>query len=565
MKPKWHELISQPQYKVKAEKDIYVPMRDSIRLAVNVYRPDAEGKFPALFSMSPYGKELQELLLPPQPLEKSTVWDGNIEAGDTNDIVSRGYVHVIVDIRGTGYSEGEYVGINSKREGEDGYDLVEWAAQQPWCDGNVGMVGYSYMGETQLEVAIEQPPHLKAIFPTGVWGDMYRGMAYQGGVLCMFIYGLWDGRGGTSGLAPNNVVSAMMRELPEEELERRRQEALNNPDIRNFPNLYHLVKYPKKNPVFFDLLMNPYDGPFYWERSVYDKYDKVKIPVYSVGTLGHFFSTRGQIGLYTNVNTPKKMMLHPRGFPTRPWREDFFTIIRWHDHWLKGNDTGIMDEPPIKLYVTGVNQWRYADEWPLPDMEPTKFYLRSWDGLSPEPEMYQDQPDCFVQQPLHVSAKRESVAYLSPLLSEDVEVIGPAALYLHATIDQDDTNWIIKLFDVDAYGTELELCTDYLKASHRALDMNKSKPLQPYHPHLTSEPVVPGEIYEYAIEISPIAHVFREGHRIKLKIGSMESPRDPEMVMHWHPHLCSSKTTVHKIYRDKEHQSHLLLPIIPAK
>ncbi len=563
MKKDWHELISQPEYGIKTEKDIYVPMRDGVRLAVNVYRPDAEGKFPALLALSPYGKELQELLLPPQPLENSIIWDGVIEAGDTNDIVTRGYVHVIGDLRGTGYSEGEYLGLHSKYEGEDGYDLVEWVARQPWCNGNVGMVGYSYYGEIQLAVAIQQPPHLKAIFPTGVWADMYRGMAYQGGVLCMFIYGLWDGRGGASGFATNNAVSAMMKELPREEFERRRQELLDNPDIRSFPNLYHLVKYPKKNPIFFDLLMNPYDGPYYWERSAYNKLDRIQVPVYSVGTWGHFFSTRGQIGLYAGVDTSKKMIMKPRGFPTRPWREDFDTIIRWYDHWLKGNDTGIMDEPPIKYYVTGENQWRYAEEWPLPNMEPTRFYLRSWSGLSPEPEVYQDQPDCFVQPPLHVSAKRESVSYLSPPMTEDMEVIGPAAFYFYAAIDQDDTNWIVKITDVDKYGSELELGTNYLKASHRALDTGRSTPLQPYHPHRTSEPVVPGEIYEYAIELLPFAHVFREGHRIKLSVGSMESPRDPEMVMHWHPHLCSSRTTVHRIYRDKGRQSHLLLPVIP--
>ncbi len=561
----WRERISQPRYKVKAEKDVYVTMRDGVRLALDLFRPDAPGKFPALLSMCPYGKELQGFLLPPQPLEKSPIWDGNIEAGDSNDIVSRGYVHVIGDIRGIGYSEGEYVGIHSKQEGKDGYDLVEWIAQQPWCDGNVGMIGYSYIGEIQLEIAIEQPPHLKAIFPTGVWGDMYRGMAYQGGVLCMFIYGLWDGRGGTSGYAPNNVVSAMAKELSKEELEKRRKDALSNPDIKAFPNLYHLLHYPKKNPIFFDLLLNPYDGPFYWERSVYNKYDKIKIPVYSAGTWGHFFSTRGQIGLYTGVNTPKKLMMKPRGFPTRPWREDFETIMRWYDHWLKGNDTGIMEEPPVKLYVTGVNQWRYAEEWPLPNIEPTPFYLRSWNNLSSEPEMYQDEPDCFVHHPLHMSATRESVSYLSPLLSEDLEVIGPAALYLHASIDQDDTNWIIKLSDVDPSGNEFDLVTGYLKASHRALDPGKSSPLQPYHPHLTSELVVPGEVYEYPIEISPIAHVFRAGHRIKLSIGTVESPRDWEMVMHWHPHLCSSKTTVHRIYRNKEFKSHLLLPVVSKK
>ena len=135
------------------------------------------------------------------------VWDGNIEAGDTSEIVPRGYVHVIGDDpRGIGKSEGEYPGMWASPEGGMAADLVEWILrQQPWCDGNVGMIGYSYYGKIQLKVAIEQPPHLKAIFVSHVGADMYRDFAYSGGVLSLFFYGLWDGRHGTSGYAPKNA------------------------------------------------------------------------------------------------------------------------------------------------------------------------------------------------------------------------------------------------------------------------------------------------------------------------------------------------------------------------
>ena len=163
--------LSPAEHGLVIYKDVMVRMRDGVRLAVNVYHPDAVGKFPALLALSPYGKEIQELPLPPQSLDKSAVWDGVIEAGDSQYIVSRGYVHVIGDLRGTGYSDGEYVGIHSKQEGEDGYDLVEWIAQQPWCDGNVGMTGISYFAMLQCRVACEQPPHLKAIFPFEVHVD----------------------------------------------------------------------------------------------------------------------------------------------------------------------------------------------------------------------------------------------------------------------------------------------------------------------------------------------------------------------------------------------------------
>jgi hypothetical protein len=563
MKRDWHELISQPKYKVKVEKDIYVTMRDGVRLAVDVHRPDADGKFPALLALSPYGKELQELEFPLQPLGKSAVWDGVMEAGDSEYFVSRGYAHIIGDLRGTGYSEGEYVGLHSKKEGEDGYDIVEWIAEQPWCDGNVGMVGYSYFGEIQLDVAITEPPHLKAIFPTGVWTDLYR-MAYQGGILSLFLYGLWDGRAGNSGFAGKNVHSAMMRMLSKDEFESRVEEALKNPDIRKFPNLYHLLKYPYKNPLFVDLLLNPYNGPFYWERSAYYDLDKIKIPTYVVGAMAHRSATKAHFELYNKISSPnKKVAMYPPGMPDRPWIEGIDTVLRWYDHWLKGIDTGIMDELPVKFFIMGVNEWRYETEWPLTRAIPTKFYLRSWEGLSQEPEAYSDEPDCFVQQPLYASSKIESVKYVSTPMSKDTEAIGPVALYFYASIDTDDTNWIVELRDVSRDGSEQLLGKGYLRASQRALDESKSKPLQPYHPHTSSQAVVPNEIYEYAIEVAPIANVFKAGHRIKLTIRSMESPTEPEMLTHFHPTLPSSRRTLHKIYRDKEHKSYLLLPIIP--
>jgi len=270
--------------------------------------------------------------------------------------------------------------------------------------------------------------------------------------------------------------------------------------------------------------------------------------------------------LYDGLKVPKKIMFTSERHDARPWRTALDVHMRWYDHWLKGIDTGIMDEPPISLFITGINQWRYEEEWPLPGTEWTKFYLRCWEELSLEPELFTGEPDCFLQQPLFFSNKRDTCNYLTPPLAKDVEVIGPGAFYFHASIDQNDTSWIVKLFDVDESGSEvLYLGTSYLKASHRAVDESKSKPYAPWHPHTSSELIIPGEIYEYAIELLPIGHVFKAGHRIKLQVGSVESPKDAEMLIHYHPHLGSSKTTVHKLYRDKEHQSHLLLPVIATK
>jgi predicted acyl esterase len=562
MKKDWRELISQPQYDIEVKKDVFVTVRDGVRLAVNVYRPAAKGKFPALFAMGGYGKELQEELIAPQPLVRSAVWDGNIEAGDTSQIVPRGYIHVIGDARGTGNSDGEYPGMWSQQEGRDGADIVEWIARQPWCDGNVGMIGYSYYGGMQLKVAIQQPSHLKSIFVSHMSADFYRDSVYVGGVLGLFMYGLWDGRQGTSGMAPRNAVSQMAKTLPKEEFERRRKELLNHPDIKNYPNLYHLLNYPYKNPAFFDMLMNPFDGPFWQERSVYPFYDKIKVPTYVVGKLAN---APGFWDVYTGINTIKRLLVKPTGPEERPWREDIELMLRWHDHWLKGNDTGIMEEPPIKMYVPGLNNWRYEKEWPLPGIDWTKCYLRRWEGLSFAPELYQPEPDCFLQQPLHLSTKRDSVKYVSPVLPADLELIGPAALNLYASIDQDDTNWIAKLYDVMPTGKEMGIGRGWLKASHRAVDLAKTKPYKPFHPHTSADPVKPGEINEYAIDLGNIVCIIKAGHRIKLELESLESPRDPEIQIHYHPHLNSAKTTLHKVYRNKEYQSHLVLPVTSGK
>lgn len=562
MKKDWREFISQPTYGIKAEKNIYVPMRDEVRLAVDIFRPDARGKFPALLAIGAYGKELQKCLIPPQPLAKSAVWDGNIESGDTTEIVPRGYAHVLGDIRGSGDSEGEYPYMWSSQEGRDGYDLVEWIARQPWCDGNVGMIGYSYYGGIQLKTAIEQPPHLRAIAPGHVSADNYEHV-YSGGIIGLFHYGIWDGRHGTSGYAAKNAVSKMVENLPKKEFEHRRQELLNHPDIRYYPNVCHLLYYPYKNPKFFDMLMNPFRNSYWKDKSIYPFYDKIKVPTYIIGKCAH--DTGSFYDIYNGIKCPKRLVVKPLGSEERPWREDLDLLIRWYDHWLKGNDTGVMDEPPIKLFVMGTNQWRYEKKWPLPGIEWTKCFLRRWEGLSFASELYQPEPDCFLQQPLHLSNKRGSVKYITPPLPENLEVIGSVAIHFFASIDQDDTNWIVTLTDVAPTGAEIGLGKGYLKASHRALDPAKSKPYKPYHKHTKAEPVIPGEIYEYDVDLGIVSCVFTTGHRIKVTIESMESPRDPEMQIHYHPHLCSSKTTLHKIYRNREHQSYLILPVLSKK
>ena len=574
----------QPLYdKMTQERDVMVPMRDGVHLCVDIYRPDATGKFPALLAIAPHNKDLQTPeaceeapAIGPQPAW-STLWTGAMEAGDTRYLVSRGYVHVIGNPRGVGKSE------DGGSSTWDHYDLIEWIAQQAWCDGNIGMMGISAYGGFQLQAALQQPPHLKAIFPfdpRATWEFRDR---YPGGVLHVFWYLLDQ-------LSVAHHVKGRPGTLPPE-IESLWKEAMNNPDYRMYSHIYNVVVMKGQHmPHLFGTLINPFDTEENIKR-VEANFDKVKIPAY-IGSGWYAYTYKqhmqGAQHWYNGIKAPKKLMFTGPAHLERPFRSFHDEILRWYDYWLKGIDTGIMDEPPVKVWVMGANEWRYANDWPLPETRWTKFYLHSWERLREEPftpssrDAY-DEPDAFVQMPPTQTRSIQRLRYMTDPLPEDVLVIGPIALYLYASIDQEDTNWIIILKDVGpdvsvrtaregecevpANLPERELTRGWLKASHRALDSKRSKPWKPWHP-LTRKawkPVVPGEINEYAIEILSTANLFKKGHRICVDITSLDLPTGTAgftNVEYIPYHICSSKTTVHKIYHNEKYPSHLLLPII---
>ena len=287
----------------------------------------------------------------------------------------------------------------------------------------------------------------------------------------------------------------------------------------------------------------------------------MKIPV----LLGAFGPHSG-FGLNQALRSPKKLVMwSPQEYEPRPWRTGIDVVLRWYDHWLKGIDTGIMEEPPIKLFLMGANRWRYENEWPISRTQRTEYFLRTWERLSPEPEVENDFPDCYLQEPIFVSRRRGSLKYLSAPLAEDLEVTGPVLVYLYAAIDQDDTNWRVRLTDVNESGVETtsphSLTESWLRASYRGLDKKASTATRPV-PSGRPERAVPGEIYEYVLTLPEMSNVFKAGHRIKLDISSMSSGKDPDA--HTGSYVLSiSRPTVHKIYRDSERRSRVVLPVIP--
>ena len=279
-----------------------IPMRDGVRVAIDVFRPDTDTPVPALLALSPYGKgkqAIQEVAQPPG----SPLWDGGVEAGDPRFLTENGYVHVIADCRGVNKSEGDYRGWMSKQEAEDGYDLVEWIAAQPWCDGNVGMVGISYFGTIQLHVAAEQPPHLKAIMPWNGVADFYREATHHGGIIQTFFYELYT----RSTLG--NRISVTAESLAPDELAALVEQVKADPDLRMYTTLWNIVDNPVTNPSFFDVLVHPFDDEFYKERSAYTRFDRVEVPFYVRSgwwAYAHMHLT-GTFRSFNGIDAPKKL------------------------------------------------------------------------------------------------------------------------------------------------------------------------------------------------------------------------------------------------------------------
>ncbi|MDG6904883.1 MAG: CocE/NonD family hydrolase [Nitrososphaerota archaeon] len=566
---------------MKSERDIYVQMRDGVKVAVDIFRPDdAKGRFPALLAMSPYGKGVQSLKMPTQP-PGTPLYLPPIEAGNPEYLVANGYAHIIADTRGTGKSEGEYLGWISKEEARDGYDLIEWIAKQPWCDGNVGMVGISYFGTVQLMIAAEQPPHLKAIMPWNAVADFYRETTHHGGIMQTFLLYLYHTR-----LARRNYASVAEREFGSAKFRQKIEALKDDSDYAMYPELYNMIDNPTISPNLLDVLIYENDGPFYWERSATTKYEKIKVPFYARSGWWAFAHMHlyGAFWNFNSINAPKKLQIDKPMVEDRPLNDEFNKeVIRWYDYWLKGKDTGIMKEAPISIFVRGKNEWRNESEWPLSRTKWIKAHLRTRGILQMEPPIipgrnltYESDDsiglfDVFAQQPLSETPVVQSLEYKTLPLSNDLELTGPMAFYFHASIDKSDTNWIISFRDYLDENCEVELSKGFLKASHRALDEKKSKPWEPYHPHLKAEPVAPDQIIEYAISMAPISNVFKAGHRLKLVISNMDHAfsRDwriapPTIGLSHYPwHVGIRKTVVHRIYHESEIPSYLLLPSVP--
>ncbi len=296
----------EPTYaKMIAEKDVFVTMRDGVKICADIYRPDTTEKLPALLAISIHNKDLQGPEMAETGLLQpawSMLWTGPAEAGDTRFLVSRGYVHVIANPRGIAKSE------SGGSRAFDSYDLIEWIAAQPWCDGNVGMIGISGFGAEQLMAAKLKPPHLKAIFPfdpRGAYGEAggFRD-EYPGGVIHLFRFLLQV-------YASAHQQKGQPKPLPPER-EKLWEEAMANPDFRMYPHVYNVLMLKGQHfPAYFEVLLNPYDSEDAVKKSEAE-FAKIDIPTYTgSGWYGYTYKTHllGAQNWYRNIDPPAKKLL----------------------------------------------------------------------------------------------------------------------------------------------------------------------------------------------------------------------------------------------------------------
>jgi uncharacterized protein len=549
-------------YGILVEKDVDVPMRDGARLKADVFRPDDSGKFPAILNLGPYQKD--KLWVPPPTLEEKPNPLMNWETVNPHWWVPKGYAAVRVDGRGSGKSPGQGDPW-SLQEAIDFYDAIEWAAKQPWCSGKVGLSGISYFAINQWFVANLQPPSLAAIIPWEGFADLYRDALFHGGLLSLFM--------------PNWYVAHLMHHVVG-------RASQHNPDTWQTNTLYSWLHNNLDSGAF---------------RGSQAQWEKITVPMYTVGNWsGMGLHLRGNTEAFMRAGTPHKKLrihagTHVHPFYTEDGRRD---QLRFFDYWLKGIDNGIMNEPPIKLAIRKGRdevEWRNEHEWPLKRTQWTKFYF---DLSPPAPGAAENSGGLVSKNPDRSAARAYAATSLgsmgstsaassqvmgggikpgmgisldTPPLTQDVEVTGPLAATFWVSSSTEDMDLFLTLRNIDAAGNEIletgqqgtpvPVAKGWLRVSHRELDPELTLPYRPYHCHRRRLYLTPGEIVKVDVEIWPTSMVFRRGHRIRLDI----QPRDgvgSASYMHYHADYNTGTNTIHA---GAEHESYLLLPVIPAR
>jgi putative CocE/NonD family hydrolase len=573
---------------ITVERNVAVPMRDGVNLFTDIYRPAGDGPFPTLMQRTPYDKSMMNL--------------GQL----TLRAVERGYAVVMQDVRGRFASEGEFNTFVNERN--DGYDMLEWLTQQPWCDGNVGMFSQSYVGLTQWQAALSGHPALKAIVPTVTADNYHDGWVYQGGAFELSFNLSWA----LANLAPNTIARRKANDPAAAEDFEQLIQAIDGMTAQfNKLPLKHNEIVTRYAPYYNDWVDHPTYDDFWAALDVSHGHDKLTLPAMNVGGWHDIF-LKGTIGNFTGrrANAPTPEARANQRLLIGPWNHsgmrsgnpigsvDFGVHstgadididglhLRWYDHWLRGLDNGVEDDPPVRVFVMGANRWRTAQDWPLPGTDWQEWYLHSAgsaNSLNGNGELSRDVPtseptDSYVYNPLNPTPtmggglccnavfslggsfdqreveKREDVlVYTSAPLEQELEVVGPLKVILYASSSAPDTDFTAKLVDVHPCGMARNLNDGIIRARYR-------------HSMSEAELLTPGEVTEFEIDLVATGNAFQPGHRIRVEIASSNFPRfDRNPNTGEQPGrsdtVVSALQTVH---HSAEYPSRIILPVIPT-
>ena len=569
-----------------------VTMRDGTRLATDVFRPDAPGRFPVLINRGPYGKD--DYVASPD----HSVWF----------FPTHGYVVLSQDCRARFESEGDYYNPLFQ-EVQDGYDTVEWAARQPWSNGRVGTTGQSYLGATQYTLATNNPlpPQLQAMAPVSASSDFHQSWVYHtGGAMewgWMVPYAIHKGRNTLERLGRSDLLAQMDDYVLEPGNFGR---PLKDEWFRHLPLKDWIGRLQETAPYFREYFEQELDGPYWWQLNLLRNLEGIKIPLFHVsswydifleGALNAYRAITDQGGSETARRNQKLLVgpwAHIRPY-TRATSVDTGDIDfgpeaqielhdhlrRWFDYWLKDIDTGIMDEPPVYIFVMGDNRWRHENEWPLARTHYTRYYLhsdgtantRSGDGTLSTVPPGAEPPDRYVYDPAdpaptlrgntlmipHGVADQRStedrgdvLVYTSEPLEQDLELTGPIKVQLFAASSAVDTDFTAKLVDVRPDGYAQNIQDGIIRARYR------SSARQPTF-------ITPGQVYEYTIDLWATSQVFKAGHRLRVEISSSNFPRFDRNPNTGAPlgEDTRLETAQQTVQHSADYPSHIVLPVIP--
>ncbi len=553
--------LSEPQHdKTKRDDDVPARMRDGVNLLTDIYRPATPGRYPVLIAASPYPRQIQNLGAPM----------GFIEAGASDFFVPRGYVHVIANCRGTSGSGGTF-GFFDGQERQDMFDLVEWAAEQPWSDGNVGMVGISYFAMTQMEAAVERPPHLKAIMPIAGTFDLYDSATHHGLTSTSFITPFLSMIGMTSGhtnkLWRSKLVDAVGHLLKTPALHKQFATANGEAAMTGLKVLLKLHHDPHPWDDLWRAIVveHPLRDAWWDDRNLLPFLDRIDVPVY----LGcdwqnvplHLPSTFPAFHRLTNSPHVQVAMLGEHGLAW-PWESLHIEALAWFDHWLKGRHTGVLEGPRFRYVLPGSDGWYATDSWPPTGVAPKALALHADGSLADEEGAAGTRTLMALGGGLgRVQASETDppshLIWTSSPLERDLDVVGDIELQLEAVSTAADTAWIVLLQDVDARGVATDVTAGYLRASLREVEKTGSCIGAPEILCRTFKAVPIGEGVAYRIPLVPNARRFKAGHCVRLFVTSDDQNPDIPAIMGFR-HASVGTSCLNSI----KSSSRLILPVL---